>query len=217
MLFLFVFKQKIIFALYKETKLYYNKLMKVILASKSPRRKQLLGQILDSFSIVVGDVDESNFGGNPTQMVQDLALAKAKAVPCPADTIVIGCDTIVVMDGKVYGKPADNYEATATLTAFSGRSHWVYTGVAIVGNGISHVFYDQTQVVFKDLTAQQIAGYVATGSPLDKAGSYGIQDSGFVSHLVGSYDNVVGFPTQMVAKILSQYVKTKDYQEKTYG
>jgi septum formation protein len=209
--------KKTIIALYKEAKLYYNKLMKVILASKSPRRKQLLGQILDDFQIVVGDVDESIFDGEPTQMVQDLALAKAKAVPCPSDTLVIGCDTIVVMDGKVYGKPTDRQDAIDTLTAFSGRSHFVYTGVAIVGDGISHVFYDQTQVVFKQLSRQQIDDYVACGSPMDKAGSYGIQDSGFVSHLVGSYDNVVGFPTQMVAKILSQYVKTKDYQEKTYG
>ncbi len=197
--------------------MYYNKQMKVILASKSPRRKQLLGQILDEFTISVGDVDESTFDGNPTQLVQDLALAKARAVDCPPNTIVIGCDTIVVMDGKVYGKPKCRQDAVDTLTAFSGRSHFVYTGVAIVSQGFTHVFYDQTQVDFYALTPQQIDSYVNGGSPFDKAGSYGIQDSGFVKGLVGSYDTVVGFPTVRVNQVLSQYVKTKDYQEKNYG
>ena len=191
--------------------------MNVVLASKSPRRKQLLAQILDDFAISVGDVDESNFTGEPTHLVQQLALAKARAVDCPQDGIVIGCDTIVVMDGKVYGKPTSRQDAFDTLTAFSGRAHFVYTGVAIITPTQTHVFYDQTQVVFDSLSAQQINDYISTGSPFDKAGSYGIQDSGFVSHLVGSYDNVVGFPTQKVAQTLSKYVKTKDYQEKNYG
>ena len=214
---MFIYKQKNTIALYKVKKLYYNNLMKVILASKSPRRKQLLGQIVNNFDICVGDVDESAFGGNPIQMVQDLALAKAKAVDCPPNTIVIGCDTIVVMDGKVYGKPISRQDAIDTLTAFSGRSHFVYTGVAIVTPTQTHVFYDQTQVVFAKLTQQQIDNYVSSGSPFDKAGSYGIQDSGFVQSLVGSYDNVVGFPTAKVQKVLSQYISTKDYQEKNYG
>ena len=191
--------------------------MNVVLASKSPRRKQLLAQILDDFAISVGDVDESNFTGEPTHLVQQLALAKARAVDCPQDGIVIGCDTIVVMDGKVYGKPTSRQDAFDTLTAFSSRAHFVYTGVAIITPAQTHVFYDQTQVMFDSLSAQQINDYISTGSPFDKAGSYGIQDSGFVSHLVGSYDNVVGFPTQKVAQILSKYVKTKDYQEKNYG
>ena len=191
--------------------------MKVILASKSPRRKQLLGQILDNFEINVGAVDESSFCGEPTQLVMDLALAKAKAIPMQSDTIVIGCDTIVVYQGKVYGKPTSRQDAIDTLTTFSGKAHFVYTGVAIISNSFQHVFYDATQVNFANLTNHQIAKYVDGGSPYDKAGSYGIQDSGFVTSLLGSYDNVVGFPTAKVQQVLSQYVKTKDYQEKNYG
>ena len=162
-------------------------------------------------------MDESNFAGEPTQLVMDLALAKAQAIPMQSDALIIGCDTIVVYNGKVYGKPTSRQDAIDTLTTFSGKAHFVYTGVAIVSPTFTHVFYDQTQVNFANLTAQQIADYVDGGSPFDKAGSYGIQDSGFVASLLGSYDNVVGFPTTKVQQVLSQYVKTKDYQEKNYG
>ncbi len=191
--------------------------MKVILASKSPRRKQLLGQIIDDFDIQVGAVDESNFCGEPIQLVMDLALAKAQAVPVSDDTLIIGCDTIVVYDGKVYGKPTSRQDAINTLATFSGKTHFVYTGVAVVSANFTHVFYDETQVNFANLSDSQIVSYVDGGSPFDKAGSYGIQDSGFVASLCGSYDNVVGFPTSKVQQVLSKYVKTKDYQEKNYG
>ncbi|MBR2974549.1 MAG: Maf family protein, partial [Clostridia bacterium] len=120
-------------------------------------------------------------------------------------------------DGVVYAKPVDDADAICTLSSFSGRSHVVYTGVAIITPTATHTFYEATQVNFKQLSAQQIQAYVATGSPMDKAGSYGIQDCGFVHSIVGSYDNVVGFPTGAVKQVLSNYVKTKDYQEKNYG
>jgi septum formation protein len=109
----------------------------------------------------------------------------------------------VEIDGKLLGKPADELEANQMLTSLSGRTHHVHTGVCIVHKMGVWLFADTTEVVFHKLSDEQISNYIATGSPMDKAGAYGIQDSGFVSHIVGSYDNVVGFPTERIGEILS--------------
>ena len=179
--------------------------MKLILASNSPRRKELLSQLNYTFEIIPSVGEEVSTAKLPVDIAKELANRKALEVfKAQPDAVVIGCDTVVELDGQLLGKPKDNTQATQMLTALSGKTHLVHTGVCIVHKMGVWLFADTTQVVFKNLSPIQIADYVATGSPLDKAGAYGIQDSGFVSHIVGSYNNVVGFPTERVSQILQQ-------------
>ena len=189
--------------LYKTDKLLYNVTMELILASNSPRRKELLSKLNYTFAIIPSVGEEVSTAKLPVDIAKELANRKAlevfKAYP---DAVVIGCDTVVELDGQLLGKPKSVADAKQMLTALSGKTHLVHTGVCIVHKMGIWLFADTTEVVFSDLSAQQIDDYIATGSPMDKAGAYGIQDSGFVSRIVGSYDNVVGFPTERVAVIL---------------
>lgn len=177
--------------------------MKLILASNSPRRRELLSQLNYSFDIIPSDCDEVTTAASPCDMVKEIALHKAlnvyKRYP---DCCVIGCDTVVDLDGKVLGKPKDCGEATAMLTALSGRSHKVHTGVCVLSKYAMYLFTDTSDVMFCNLTSESIQAYVATGSPMDKAGAYGIQDSGFVKEIVGSYHNVMGLPTERLKDVL---------------
>lgn len=177
--------------------------MQLILASNSPRRRELLSKLNSNFDIIPSVGEEVSTARLPVDVAKELANRKAleifKAHP---DAVVIGCDTVVELDGQLLGKPKDEADAKRMLTALSGKTHQVHTGVCIVHKMGVWLFADTTQVTFSTLTQKQIDDYVATGSPLDKAGAYGIQDSGFVCDIAGSYDNVVGFPTERIAEVL---------------
>lgn len=180
--------------------------MEWILASASPRRKQLLKRIVRRFDVIPAKGEEKADGlTNPQDLVAALATQKAEevaALPQAAGKAVIGSDTVVVYDGEVLGKPKDEEDAKRMLAMLSGKKHEVLTGVCIIGpDGRKAVGVDKTEVFFRTLTEEKIAKYVASGSPMDKAGAYGIQDGGIVRRIRGSYSNVVGFPCRLVRKL----------------
>ena len=186
--------------------------MKWILASASPRRKELLAKLIPSFIILPAKGEEVVCGTPaPNVLVMELARQKAEEVAQTAqaqDKAVLGADTIVVLDGEVLGKPKDEADAVRMLTALSGRSHEVYTGVCIVyPNGEKRetiTDYACTEVVFNALSQQQILDYVTTGSPMDKAGAYGIQDGNLVARIEGSFSNVVGLPLELCESMIKR-------------
>lgn len=182
-------------------------IMRLILASASPRRKELLSQITTSFTIIPAKGEEVvDPSLSPDQVAESLAQAKCNEVFIQnQDAVVIGCDTIVVFQGAILGKPKSVQDAVSTLTALSGNTHQVITGLCIQSKGKKIVTHCTTQVRFNTLSADFIRDYVATGSPMDKAGSYGIQDGGLVADYQGSYTNVIGFPVEAVKQILSQF------------
>ncbi len=173
----------------------------IILASKSPRRKQLLRQIGLNFKVKSFDIDE-NFtaNDNPIKAVKKLAIQKLEAAKDKIkNSIVITADTIVVLDKKIIGKPKDKTEAVKMLKKLSGNKHYVYSGFAIYNGltGKTVVDYEKTCVKFRRLSDLEINEYVETGKPLDKAGAYGIQEdygAVFVEKISGDYYNVVGLP-----------------------
>lgn len=178
----------------------------LVLASASPRRRELLALLGRPFEVVVADVDETVLAGeSPAAAAERLARAKATAVArvgARAGAVTIGADTIVVLDDEILGKPHDAAEAASMLRALSGRAHDVLTGVAVVdAAGDIASFVTRTEVTFVELSAAQIDAYVATGDPLDKAGAYGIQGpaGAFVAEIHGSYHNVVGLPLAQLA------------------
>lgn len=184
-------------------------MLQVILASNSPRRKELLAEICPTFQTIPSDVDESVPSDMPpAKVVQTLAARKAKAVFDSLDGkenyIVIGSDTVVAYDGKILGKPATPAEAKKMLTLLSGNTHNVFTGVCIYSKCGAHTSYDRSDVTFNTLTEMQIDEYVATGSPMDKAGAYGIQDGGLVKRYEGSYTNIVGLPVELTKKMYNE-------------
>ncbi len=170
------------------------------LASQSPRRKQLLQLIGLKFHILPSAVDEDACAEtDPVRHAETLALAKAMDVARGVtEGIVVGADTIVVLDGNILGKPVDAADAARMLKRLSGRIHQVYTGFAIVcqPEGRSVTGHEMTRVHFRHLQEWEIQSYVATGSPMDKAGAYGIQDQSalFADRIEGCFYNVVGFP-----------------------
>lgn len=184
----------------------------IILASNSPRRKELLERAGYTFTVMPSDCDEATDIRFPKDMVMELAGRKAENVykkvcadraGTEAETqtfIVIGSDTVVALNGRILGKPVDYDDAYNTLNSLSGQTHNVYTGVSIMyydGEKCrTKTFYENTEVTFYPMTHEEITGYLATGDPFDKAGSYGIQTQGglFVKGIKGSYDNVVGLP-----------------------
>lgn len=180
----------------------------MILASLSPRRKELLSLIGKPFSIETKNIEEKiNPNLSPKENVKALAFEKAEAVAKEQpEEVVIGADTIVCLKGEIMGKPKNADEAKEMLRALSGQSHEVYTGVAILvkGRGIKHVFADKTKVYMKELLETEIEAYVATKEPLDKAGSYGIQGQGalYIEGIEGDYYNVMGLPVHRVYEIL---------------
>lgn len=176
-----------------------------ILASASPRRRELLQQIDASFEVKVSSVEEVT-GGNlaPAEIVVENAVRKAKAVAeaFPGDA-VLGADTIVFLDGRVYGKPKDGEEAKAMLRALAGREHEVATGIAWVHAGEVFTDVETTRVFFAPLTEEAIDAYVKTGESLDKAGAYAIQGRAaqFIESIEGSFSNVVGLPLYAVCRL----------------
>lgn len=191
---------------------------KFILASNSPRRRELLTMLGMDFTVKVSECDESiPIGTPPDKAVSELALRKARAVyetlgAIDHDTFIIAADTVVCDQGHILGKPADKADAYRTFFSFSEREHSVMTGVAVIG----HITKDgehrlhtasstvETRVVFGRITEAEARAYVATGEPMDKAGSYGIQGIGgfFVTELHGDYYNVVGLPIARMRELL---------------
>jgi septum formation protein len=201
----------------------FNK--RIILASASPRRRELLSLVTDKFDVIVADIDERAFeirmeeeGVPALKLSEHLAELKAKAVFDTLDesekknTIVIGADTSVILDDVIYGKPADREDAVRMLSNLSGRVHVVATGVALFAGTEKRTFTEETSVEFNALDDYQktlISDYCDSGSPYDKAGGYGIQDMGalLVKGISGDYANVVGFPVARLARELSNMVK----------
>lgn len=201
--------------------------MRLILASSSERRAELFSWLGIPFEVLVSDVDESSIEErHPWVLVKRLALAKAQAVADRLQqsgvperlrsgtrssqkgetVLVVGADTVVRVDGEIIGKPTDRSDAVRILGKLSGKTHTVYTGVAVVDASTlqSVVDVEQTRVTFRTLATQEIADYVASGEPLDKGGGYAIQmgAAGFVTQVVGSYTNVVGLPLLLLTKLM---------------
>ena len=186
--------------------------MEWILASASPRRKELLGQLIEKFDVIPSQGEEKTDGTlSPEMLVKTLAEQKATEVATYSTArgkIVLGADTVVAFDGKVLGKPKDEADAFSMLSMLSGQTHEVYTGVCIVypkrGGMEKLVAAARTEVRFFSLTEEQIRAYIATGSPMDKAGAYGIQDGGLVERIQGSFSNVVGLPVELCAELIAR-------------
>jgi len=182
----------------------------VILASQSPRRRELLRAAGIAFRVVVPHVEERWITaprGRYADLVRRAALAKASAVAGRERGLVLAADTIVVCEGEILGKPADEAEARRMLRKLSGRRHRVYTGVALVKGSRRVVGYERTEVVFRELSKKQIDWYVSTGEPMDKAGSYAIQGTGaaLIRAVRGCYTNVIGLPLPTVLDMLAEF------------
>lgn len=179
----------------------------LILASQSPRRKELLGLLNIPFAVRVADIDEAMDPAKPvSEEVARVSLAKAMAVPRQPEDVVIAADTVVVLDNTVLGKPGNDDIAKAMLRSLSGRSHQVMTGITVL-KGDAHLTHTEvTQVIFRQLSQQEIDRYVATGEPKDKAGAYGIQGGAalFAQGLSGDYYNVMGLPVCRLGQMLRQ-------------
>ncbi len=178
--------------------------MRYILASASPRRRELLKQILPEFEVIPAKGgEEVNLSLFPENIACALAERKCDEVfAANPGATVIGCDTVVSFCGEVIGKPVDRADAAATLKKLSGKTHYVITGVCVRAGEKKLVKFDKTEVRFNVLSDEFIKIYVDGGSPLDKAGSYGIQDEGVVKEYFGSYTNVVGLPVALVKEML---------------
>lgn len=182
---------------------------KIILASNSPRRRELLGGLGYDFEVrVIDGIDESYPEGLPTaEIPQYISKQKAAAYEVGPDEILLTADTVVVLDSEVLGKPADAADARRMLHALSGRSHHVITGVCLKTDTQQRIFAVTTEVTFKPLTDEEIDYYIAHYKPFDKAGAYGIQEwIGYVgvTGLRGSYFNVMGLPVQRIYEELRQ-------------
>ena len=179
-----------------------------MLASKSPRRAEILRAAGLPFVVRPGDIhEEREPGESPGNYARRLAGDKAAAVDLARDEIVLGADTIVVVDDQVLEKPADTADARRMLQLLSGRAHDVVTGICLRSRTHSVVDAAVTRVMFAPLTADQIAAYVASGEPMDKAGAYAIQGlaSKFIERIEGDYFNVVGLPIALVCRRLSEF------------
>lgn len=187
---------------------------KLVLASGSPRRRELLTRMGYSFTVLSPDVDE-HVDAEPRQAVGILARRKAlAAAEGLTEGIVLAADTLVAVDGEALGKPRDEAEARAMLMRLSGREHEVFTGVCIldVATGRIAVHVERTGVVFRALDDAEIDRYVATGEPMDKAGAYAIQGgaAAFVVSYNGSYENVIGLPVNSVGLMLKKFLRTSE-------
>ncbi len=184
-----------------------------ILASGSPRRAQLLRQVGLSYQITVAEVDEEYNGREPIAFAKELSYKKARAVALSTDyAILLAADTIVVLENRILGKPRDAAEAATMLADLSGKRHEVITGYTIYDRPSDYAVtdYELTQVWFRDLDRDEIDAYIASGSPFDKAGGYGIQDdfgAVFIKRIEGCYYNVVGLPLAKVYNDLKTYIQ----------
>lgn len=184
--------------------------MKIVLASQSPRRRELLGKMGLEFTARSPEIDEEAITGLPAEELVK-ALSREKALHIARDeapdAIVIGSDTVVVLDGEILGKPDSEEQAVVMLTALSGRSHEVCTGITVCQGDRVDSQAEVTKVTFRSLTQEEIRQYVATGEPMDKAGSYGIQGYGalLVEGIQGDYSSVVGLPVCRLGRMLLNF------------
>ena len=181
---------------------------RIILASQSPRRRELLTLVGIAHEVCPADLDESLLPGEePVPHAERLARSKAEAIAArEPGAVVIGADTIVVLDGEILGKPSTRHEAQATLRKLSGRTHTVHTAVAVARNGRTVSGVESVEVTFRPLTDDQIDAYIATGEPMDKAGAYGIQGFGavIVERVHGDYFAVMGLALGRMVDLLAQ-------------
>lgn len=206
---------------------------RIILASASPRRRELLEQIGIGFEVMVSDVEEKVSSAEPAQVVEELSAQKAFAVleaigESREDVLVIGADTVVALEGQILGKPQSLEEAEAMLRRLSGKTHGVYTGVTALyrpgsGRGTEapdgcaesgrrirrRTFHEKTEVTFFSLTAEEIAFYLSSGDCMDKAGAYGIQGifARYVERIAGDYNNVVGLPAGRLYQEVKEWLR----------
>lgn len=206
--------------------LLYNVAMEIVLASGSPRRKELLKKVFPTFSVISSHDPEVSAEKDPRRLVIDLARHKARDVwKSNRDSVVVGADTVVDFNGEILGKPKSRDEARQMLKTLSGRVHCVRTGVCVIFNGVAArreippdigvtenaegateiAFCETSFVTFRWLSDTEIDLYVESGAPMDKAGAYGIQECGFVDSYTGSYDNIVGLPTERLKHALSAF------------
>ena len=187
---------------------------KLVLASASPRRKLLMEKLGFEFEVIPSNIDESVVNGSePELYVKKLAELKAFSIAeSQNNSLVIGSDTIVVIDGEILNKPNDKEHASYLLNKLSGRTHTVHTGICIVDSDNNRSVADVqcTKVTFRNISQFEIDAYIETGSPLDKAGAYGIQDdfgAVFVSNIEGCYYNIVGLPLELLYSMLKNFTK----------
>lgn len=184
--------------------------VKIILASSSPRRRELLKLITEDFESISTDVDETlPENTNPLEASEYLSLIKAKAVEYSSENIVIGCDTTVIIDNKILGKPNNINKCREYLEMLSGRSHKVITACSIVCGDNIRTFSEVTEVTFRTLSNEDIEWYISTDEPFDKAGGYGIQGKGslLIERINGDYFNVVGLPVSRLNQELKMFIK----------
>ena len=186
--------------------------MKYVLASKSPRRQELMKLISSDFVVASEDInEESSYSLSPINAVEDIAKRKGEAVEklYPND-LIISADTIVVLDDEIIGKPVDKADAKRILKELSGKTHYVHTGFRIKYLSKEIINHVTSEVIFNDLSDELIDKYVASGSPLDKAGAYGVQDNDtypIIKKVIGSTDNVIGFPVKEIKEAIEQIKK----------
>ena len=191
---------------------------KLILASTSPRRVELLKSAGLVFEVLRPDADEKlHMGETPVDYAVRTAREKAESIPVMPRTVVLGADTVVAAEGRILGKPADAQGAAAMLRLLSGKMHEVVTGVCLRSAEKTVCFHVATAVLFRELSDEEIAAYVATGDPLDKAGAYAIQNgaAGMVRRIDGSYSNVVGLPLCEVIEALGGFAAVKSQLSKS--
>ena len=182
--------------------------MKIVLASQSPRRKELLGLFHIPFTVRVADIDETmDEALSPYDAVAQVSRKKAEAVKQSEDELIIAADTIVVCKGQILGKPRDEADARRMLRLLSGTDHQVMTGMTVLKGDRCVVCTEVADVHFRDLSDTQIDAYIQTGEPMDKAGSYGIQGGAalFVEKIVGDYYNIMGLPVCRLGQILEEF------------
>ncbi len=182
---------------------------RIVLASQSPRRRDILSMVLPEFDIIVDDSEEVvKVDMSPEEIVKELAVQKAVNVSdkVEGDAIIIGADTVVSIDGEIFGKPVDEEDAKRMLKRLSGRENVVCTGFAVIDTESGKTICDveRTSVCFREMTDDEIDAYIKTGEPMDKAGAYGMQGIGglFISGIKGDYFNVVGLPLCALSRIL---------------
>ena len=188
--------------------------MRIVLASKSPRRREILSMLGLKFDIISADADESSDITDPAHLVRELSLRKARATKALLeqrgvwndDTLIIASDTVVAVDGTILGKPRDEADAARILALLSGRTHQVISGVSLLYGARERADFDVTFVHFGDMTPSEIELYVSSGEPMDKAGAYAVQGlaSVYIKGLEGDYFNVVGLPVHKLNTMLCE-------------